>query len=159
MNAPGDMAVDRHDLLAMRARSHVGDHLRVAETESDPGSLEDPVGQRPGNESSVVVSLVHIIMLVDAAIAAEKSRPGGGDTSFVLGMVLVASWAANLLPEGCGDDVLPPQVEALQAPVREPLRLLRAAEELTRAHEPEDFAPGYSELVVSLIDLIRDWTP
>lgn len=158
MNAPGDMAVDRHDLLAMRARSDVGDHLRVAETERDPGSLEDPVG-RPGNDSSVVVSLVQNIMLVDAAMAAERSRPGGGDTAFLLGMALVESRAANLLPEGCGDDVLPPQVEALQAPVREPLRLLRAAEELTRAHEPEDFAPGYSELVVSLIDLIRDWTP
>ncbi|MFC3689242.1 hypothetical protein [Aquipuribacter hungaricus] len=159
MNAPGDKAVDHHDLLALRARADVGDYLRVAETERAPGSLEGPARQRPGHDSPVVVCLVHIIMLVDSAIAAEKSRPGGGDTSFVLGMVLIASRAANLLPEGCGDDVLPPEVEGLQAPAGEPLGLLCAAEELTRVHEPEDFEPGYSDLVVSLIDLIRDWTP
>lgn len=159
MDAPGDVAVDHHDLVAMRACADGGDDLRVAEADRAAGSPEDPAGQRPGDDSPMAVSLVHIVMLVDAAIAAEKSRPGRGDTSFVLGMVLVASRAANLLPEGCGDDVLPPEVEALLAPSREPLNLLRAAEELTRAHDPEDFAPGYSELVVSLIDLIRERTP
>ena len=37
MNAPEDMAVDHHDLVALHDRADVGDHLRVAETERAPG--------------------------------------------------------------------------------------------------------------------------
>ena len=79
------MAVDHHDLVALHDRADVGDHLRVAETERAPGSPERPARQRPGHDAPVVVCLVHIVMLVDSAITAEKSRPGGGDTSFCSG--------------------------------------------------------------------------
>ena len=169
MNPPRDAgALDRQGLGARRGPGAIGPTDGGAK---DPPSVlppmagdlplqDEPAVVRSGDHTSVVATLITISGLIDAAITAEKSRPGGGDAAFLLGMTLIAGRAANLLPEDYVDEPLSPGEEVPAAPPgRGALRLLREAEDLTRAHEVEDFPPGISGLVVSLIDLIRDWTP
>jgi len=69
-----------------------------------------------------------------------------------LGLDLATSQALELLPGGRDVDALVP-VET------DPLRLLRAAEELTRLHPIEDFPPGTSQLVVAICDLLNEHAP
>lgn len=130
----------------------------------DRGLLGEP--RRPAEPDSVAQTLLTILGLLDAAATAERARPAGGDPLFALGLDLAAGRTANLLPTSYTGGPADQQMDdAAATAVRQlalgsdPLLLLRAAEELTRAHETEDYPPGTTELVVRLIELLRDWTP
>lgn len=69
-----------------------------------------------------------------------------------VGLDVATSQALELLP--AGSDVDDP------APVEtDPLKLLRAAEEVTRLHPIEDFPPGTSQLIAVICDLLNEHAP
>jgi hypothetical protein len=69
-----------------------------------------------------------------------------------LGVDLAASRALELLPAGHDVDD-PASVET------DPLKLLHAAEELTRLHPIENFPPGTSQLIATICDLLNEHAP
>ena len=69
-----------------------------------------------------------------------------------LGLDLATSQALELLPAGFDVDD-PAPVEA------DPLKVLRAAEELTRLHPIEDFPPGTSQLIAAICHLLNEHAP
>jgi hypothetical protein len=69
-----------------------------------------------------------------------------------LGLDLAASQTLELLPADHDVDD-PASVET------DPLKLLRAAEELTRLHPIEDFPPGTSQLIATICDLLNEHAP
>ncbi len=69
-----------------------------------------------------------------------------------LGLDLATSQVLELLPAGYDvDEPAPVEID--------PLKLLRAAEELTRLHPIEDFPPGTSQLIVAICDLVSEQAP
>lgn len=88
-----------------------------------------------------------------ARAQAQAEGPQSARHMLSWGTDLAACQAANLLP----DDV---DLEQAPSPVEnDPLRLLHAAEELTRTVPIEAFPAGTSRLIVSICDLIREATP
>lgn len=85
----------------------------------------------------------------DTAWDRAMSDPDPGLRFLGVGLDLAASQALELLPAGHDVDD-PATVET------DPLQLLRAAEELTRAHPIEEFAPGTSQLIVAICDLLNE---
>ncbi len=69
-----------------------------------------------------------------------------------LGLDLATSQALELLPAGTDADQ-PAPAET------DPLKLLRAAEELTRLYRIEDFPPGTSHLIATICDLLNEHAP
>ncbi len=86
-----------------------------------------------------------------ADMASRQSRAYRHSThsALAVGALLAARQALALLPEDAEVDE-PVPVES------DPVRLLHAAEELTRAHPIEAFPPGTSQLIVAICDLIRE---
>ncbi|EAP98703.1 hypothetical protein JNB_01005 [Janibacter sp. HTCC2649] len=72
---------------------------------------------------------------------------------FAVCAALLTSQALRLLPAGVSVDDVPAPAE------RDPLALLRSAEQLIRAHPIEDLPPGTTALVTDLRDLIVRSTP
>ncbi len=69
-----------------------------------------------------------------------------------LGLDVATSQALELLPPGH-------VVGALMPFETDPLKLLRAAEQLTRLHPIEDFPPGTSQLIAGICDLLNEHAP
>jgi hypothetical protein len=72
---------------------------------------------------------------------------------FAVCAALLTSQALRLLPAGVSVDDVPAPAE------RNPVALLRGAEQLLRAHRLEDLPPGTTALVSDLRDLIVRSTP
>lgn len=79
--------------------------------------------------------------------AAALAHPGAA--ALALGAQLAASQALGLLGEDAQvDEPVPAQAD--------PLRLLRAAEELTRTLPIEAYPPGTCQVIAAICDLIRE---
>lgn len=80
------------------------------------------------------------------------TNPGPALRFLGIGLDLATSLTLELLP--AGHDVDDP------APVEtDPLKLLRAAEELTRLRPIEDFPPGTSQVIAAICDLLNEHAP
>lgn len=92
--------------------------------------------------------------LITAEVRAVD-LPGSDDDQcdFAVCAALLTSQALRLLPPGVSVDDVPPPAE------RDPVALLRGAEQLIRAHPIEDLPPGTAALVTDLCDLIVRSTP
>jgi len=84
----------------------------------------------------------------DMAWDQASTNPNPALRFLGLGLDVATSQALELLPAGHDVDAIVP-VET------DPLKLLRAAEELTRLHPIEDFPPGTSQLIVTICDLLN----
>ncbi len=100
-----------------------------------------------------LIAIAHLLARAsDMAWDQASTHPNPALRFLGLGLDLATSQALELFPEG--HDVDDP------APVEtDPLKLLRAAEELTRLHPIEDFPPGTSQLIVVICDLLNEHAP
>ncbi|NNM47821.1 hypothetical protein [Knoellia koreensis] len=89
---------------------------------------------------------------LDMACDQAATDPSPALRFLGLGLNLATSQALELLPVSHDVDELAP-VET------DPLKLLRAAEELTRLHPIEDFPPGTSQLIATICDLLNEHAP
>ena len=102
-----------------------------------------------------VVTLQRVARLLVAAEVRAVDLPGtdADECDFALCAALLTSQALRLLPPGVSVDDVPAPAE------RDPLALLRAAEQLIRAHPIEDLPRRTTALVADLCDLIAQCTP
>lgn len=97
-----------------------------------------------------VATLQHVARCLVTAEVRAVDLPGSDadQCDFALCTALLTSQALQLLPPGVTVDDVPAPA------VTDPLALLRAAEQLIRAHPIEDLPPGATRLVADLCDLI-----
>ena len=102
-----------------------------------------------------VVTLQRVARCLVAAEVRAVDLPGtdADQCDFAVCAALLTSQALRLLPAGVSVDDVPAPAE------RDPLALLRSAEQLIRAHPIEDLPPGTTALVTDLRDLIVRSTP
>ena len=104
----------------------------------------------PGVDPTATLKLVarHLVAAEACALRAGATAPDLGDVA--VAAALLTSQVLRLLPpEEVVDDVGTPHGDDVGA-------LLRAAEQLTRAHPIEAFPPGTSAFVADLSDLIAE---
>jgi len=109
-------------------------------------STDETTGQDAADTLAAVVRLLSRAadMAWDRAARRAPLMTGLG-----LGAQLAASHALALLPQDAPvDDPVPVETD--------PVQLLRAAEQLTRVHPVEQFPPGTSQVIVAIIDLLRE---
>ena len=104
----------------------------------------------PSRGDDSVVTLQRVVRLLVTAEVRAVDLPGtdADQCDFALAAALLTSQALRLLPAGVTVDDVPSPAE------RDPRALLRAAEQLIRAHPIEDLPPGTTQLVADLCDLI-----
>ena len=109
----------------------------------------------PARGDEGVVTLQRVARLLVAAEVRAVDLPGtdADECDFALCAALLTSQSLRLLPSGVSIDDVPAPAE------RDPLALLRGAEQLIREHPIEDLPPGTSRLITDLCDLIGRFTP
>ena len=109
-----------------------------------------PIDLNAADSLSAVVRL--LARASDMAWDQASTNPDPALRFLGLGLDLATSRALELLPARHDIDK--------SAPVEtDPLKLLRAAGELTRLHPIEDFPQGTSQLIVAICDLLNEHAP
>lgn len=111
---------------------------------TSPKQAQDAIG--------TLAAVVRLLCRCTDMVFAQPPGPGQwlpAWSALGLGADVLASEAMDLLPAGADiDDPVPVQTD--------PVQLLLAAQELTRAHPVEAFPPGTSWIIAGIADLVRE---